>query len=144
MIRLTEKSNQNVEPVTTLTLPWTMRTKSRLRVVLDNGTKAGLFLQRGQILRDKDILSSEEGYHVKIIAAQEQVSTAYANSSRQLNRACYHLGNRHVDVEIGETFVRYRHDHVLDDMIRGLGLKITGGMFPFEPETGAYGHHHHA
>lgn len=130
---------------TTLTLPWEKRTRSRQRVVLDNKDEAGLFLKRGQILRNGDVVSSDDGFHVKIIAAHEQVSTARAQTFRQFNLACYHLGNRHVDLEIQNEFIRYPHDHILDDMVRGLGLTITVEQAPFEPETGAYGngHHHH-
>jgi urease accessory protein len=64
----------------------------------------------------------------------------------QLARASYHLGNRHVALQIGRGWVRYQHDHVLDDMVRGLGLTVTIEQAPFEPEAGAYGgaHTHHA
>ncbi len=114
-------------------------------MILDNKDEAGLFLERGQILRNGDMVSSDDGFYVKIIAAREKVSTARAQTARQLNLACYHLGNRHVDLEIQDDLIRYPHDHVLDDMIMGLGLTITVEQAPFEPETGAYGngHHHH-
>lgn len=145
MIELTHKTNAQKSESATLTLPWEKRIKSRQRVVLDNNEEAGLFLERGEILRNGDVVSSDDGFHVRIIAAHEQVSTARAQTPRQLNRACYHLGNRHVDLEIQDDFVRYPHDHVLDDMVAGLGLSITVEQAPFEPETGAYGHgqHHH-
>ncbi|WP_321492550.1 urease accessory protein UreE [uncultured Desulfobacter sp.] len=146
MIELTHKiKNPTTDEPATLTLPWEKRIKSRQRVVLDNKEEAGLFLERGQILRNGDVVSSDDGYHVRIIAAREHVSTARAQTPRQLNIACYHLGNRHVDLEIRDGFVRYPHDHVLDDMVKGLGLSITVEQAPFEPETGAYGHgqHHH-
>nr|WP_321402834.1 urease accessory protein UreE [uncultured Desulfobacter sp.] len=145
MIELTHKTTDQTPETTTLTLPWEKRIKSRQRVVLDNNTEAGLFLERGEILRHGDMVSSDDGFRVKIIAAYEQVSTARAKTPRQLNLACYHLGNRHVDLEIRDAYVRYPHDHVLDDMVMGLGLTITVEQTPFEPETGAYGngHHHH-
>lgn len=145
MIKLTHKAQTQTSESTTLTLPWEKRTRSRQRVVLDNKDEAGLFLERGQILRNGDMVSSDDGFHVKIIAAHEQISTARAKTPRQLNLACYHLGNRHVDLEIQNDFIRYPHDHILDDMVRGLGLTITVEQAPFEPETGAYGngHHHH-
>ena len=129
--------------ITTLTLPWEDRTKSRLKVELDNGESAGLFLNRGEVLRNGDLLSSEDGYRVRVIAANEELSCAVAASQRQLNIACYHLGNRHVSLEIGDGEVRYLKDHVLDDMVRSLGLEVGYGMHPFEPESGAYGGHHH-
>ncbi|MCG8550809.1 MAG: urease accessory protein UreE [Desulfobacterales bacterium] len=145
MIKLTHITRTQRPETTTLTLPWEKRTKSRQRVILDNNDEAGLFLERGQILRNGDLVSSDDGFHVKIIAAREAVSTARAATPRQLNLACYHLGNRHVDLEIKDGFIRYPHDHVLDDMVMGLGLSITVEQAPFEPETGAYvnGHHHH-
>nr|WP_319395967.1 urease accessory protein UreE [uncultured Desulfobacter sp.] len=145
MIELTHKTQDKTPQATTLTLPWEKRIKSRQRVVLDNKDEAGLFLDRGEILRHGDMLSSDDGFQVKIIAAHEQVSTARAQTPRQLNLACYHLGNRHVDLEIRDAYVRYPHDHVLDEMVKGLGLTITVEQAPFEPETGAYGngHHHH-
>jgi len=142
MIQLIEKISEKLPASTTLTLPWEMRIKSRLKVVLDNGEAAGLFLKRGEILRGKDRLSTDDGYIVEIVAARERVSTGHAVSTALLCLACYHLGNRHIDLEIGDTFVRYLHDHVLDEMVTGLGLTVETGCFPFEPETGAYGHHH--
>ena len=66
---------------------------------------------------------------------------------RTLARASYHLGNRHVALEIGPDWVRYSHDHVLDDMLRGFGLEVRVEERPFEPEGGAYvaaSHHAHS
>ena len=143
MIKLIEKNCQKAHASTTLTLPYEQRIKSRLRVFLDNGMEAGLFLTRGEALRGGDMLSTGEGYLVEVVAAMEKVSTAHANSYRALCLACYHLGNRHIAIEIGDTWVRYLHDHVLEEMITRLGLTVKTGMFPFEPEKGAYGQHHH-
>lgn len=132
----------------TLTLPFEARQKSRLRAQLDNGEEAALFLPRGQILRHGDRLRSDSGFLVEVRAAPETVSTARCADPTLLARACYHLGNRHVTLQIGAGWVRYRHDHVLDDMVRGLGLEVRCEQAPFEPEPGAYqggghGHHHH-
>ena len=143
MIQLIKKINEKSPASTTLTLPWEMRIKSRLKIALDNGKAAGLFLKRGEILRSGDKLSTDDGYIVEVLAAGERVSTGHAASAKLLCLACYHLGNRHIDLEIGDTFVRYLHDHVLDEMVKGLGLTVETGYFPFEPETGAYGGHHH-
>ncbi|MGB2079435.1 MAG: urease accessory protein UreE [Vibrio sp.] len=133
---------------TTLSLPINSRIKSRLRVVLDNGEEAGLFLPRGQTLRGGSLLKSECGLVVEVIAAAESVSSVYCDDALLLNRVTYHLGNRHVPLQIGPGFVRYQHDHVLDDMVKGLGANVTCEQSPFEPEDGAYGgtsggHHHH-
>lgn len=94
------------------------------------------------ILRDGDCLATDNGTIVRIQAATETVSTIRCHDSLQLARICYHLGNRHVDLEISEHRVRYLHDHVLDDMLRGMGLTAEIEQVPFEPETGAYGEGH--
>lgn len=153
MIKLTQKTNTRDEPRTTLTLPLHQRIKSRLRVVLDNGEEAGLFLERGTTLKAGDQLLSEDGYRVEILAADETLSVVKSEDSHLLARACYHLGNRHVSIQIDRGQIRYPHDHVLDEMLRGLGLRVETVEAPFEPEPGAYGgsaeqgrhhdHHHH-
>ena len=76
-------------------------------------------------------------------AAPERVTTARAEDARLLARAAYHLGNRHVALQIDGLWLRYSHDHVLDDMVLGLGLQLTVEELPFEPEAGAY-HSHEA
>ncbi|WP_394165833.1 urease accessory protein UreE [Neptunomonas phycophila] len=131
----------------TLSLPINKRIKGRLRVELDTGEEAGLFLQRGITLRDGDQIATEDGYVVRIIAANESVSTVQCHDPLLLTRIAYHLGNRHVPLQVGDGFVRYQHDHVLDDMVRGLGGQVVSEQAPFEPEAGAYGgsssHGHH-
>lgn len=139
MLRFTHKLAAPAAPRTTLTLPYELRIRSRLRVTLDDGTEAGLFLERGTTLRDGDHLGSEDGVSVQVRAADETVSSVYCDDNLLLARACYHLGNRHVPLQIGAGLLRYQHDHVLDDMLRGLGLAVTVEQAPFEPEPGAYG-----
>lgn len=138
------------EVLTTLTLPLDLRQKSRQRVTLDNGEEAGLFLPRGTALKAGDHLVSEnESTAVKVQAAAENLSLASCESTLLFARACYHLGNRHMPLQIEEGRILYLHDHVLDDMLRGLGLEVERVSAPFEPEPGAYGgsaaqagHHH--
>lgn len=127
---------------TLLTLPYERRMISRQRVTLDNGQDAGLFLPRGTILQEGDYLKAETGEMVVIKAADETVSTLYCDDPLQVARACYHLGNRHVQLQIAPGMIRYQHDHVLDDMLHGLGLHITVEQAPFKPEPGAYGGGH--
>jgi urease accessory protein len=127
------------EASTTLTLPLEKRIRSRLRVTLDDGTEAGVFLERGQVLHDGDLLGSAEGLIVQVRAAVEPVSEVRCSDPLLLARACYHLGNRHMPLQIADGLLRYQHDHVLDDMLRGLGLQPTLVEAPFEPEPGAYG-----
>jgi urease accessory protein len=149
MIELTKRLKDKQQADTTLTLPLESRIKSRLRATLDDGREAGLFLERGQTLRDGDLLASEDGTIVEIKAAEETVSQVTCTDSLLMARACYHLGNRHVALQINCNTLSYLHDHVLDDMLKGLGLEVNVLMAPFEPEPGAYntnggGHHHHS
>lgn len=128
-----------------LRLPFDTRQKSRFRAHLTDGTEVGVILERGGILRDGDCLASDCGRVVRVEAAPEAVSTAYCDDPTLLARVCYHLGNRHVPLQIGTGFCRWRHDHVLDAMVQGLGVEPRAEQAPFEPEAGAYGggHHHH-
>lgn len=147
MIRLTQKLDHAQAANATLTLPYNSRTKSRLRVVLDDGREAGLFLERGGLgLKDGDLLGDEEGRVVQVRAAPETLSVADCPDPLLLARACYHLGNRHVPVCIQADRLSYPHDPVLDAMLRRLGLAVQVELGPFEPEPGAYasgvGHAH--
>ena len=148
MIRLTYIDNSEAEVYSTLTLPLEKRIKSRLKVSLDNGEEAGLFLSRGQVLKNGDRLISEEGQVVEVRAAEEKLSIVKVDDPLLMSRVCYHLGNRHVPLQIEAGVVCYLHDHVLDDMVRGLGVDVTVSSATFDPEPGAYGGHsaggHHA
>lgn len=126
-----------------LVLPFELRQKSRLRAELTDGTEVGLMLPRGHLLRGGDCLRAEDGSVVRIEAAKEEVSTVHNDDARMLARVSYHLGNRHVPLQVGDNWVRYQHDHVLDGMVRGLGLTVSFESAPFEPEGGAYGSHSH-
>jgi len=122
-----------------LTLPFQLRQKSRQKTQLDSGETVALMLPRGFVLRDGDYLRAENGEVVSIQAALEQVNTAATDDAMLLAKACYHLGNRHVPLQIGAGWVRYENDAVLSDMVQGLGLSILREAAPFEPESGAYG-----
>ena len=147
MKQFTKQVGVSLASQATLSLPINKRIKGRLRVELDTGEEAGLFLQRGITLRDGDQIATEDGYVVRIIAANESVSTVQCHDPLLLTRIAYHLGNRHVPLQVGDGFVRYQHDHVLDDMVKGLGGQVVSEQAPFEPEAGAYGgsssHGHH-
>jgi urease accessory protein len=130
-------------PSATATLTLDERRRSRLRITLDDGREAALFLPRGTILRDGDRLRADErGAIVFIRAAKESLSFATTDDPHLLLRGAYHLGNRHVPVQLGRGWLAYEHDHVLDDMVRGLGLKVESREAPFEPEAGAFTHTH--
>ena len=148
MIRIEKLLEGITEPTATLSLAIDQRNKSRQKVTLDDGREAGLFLPRGKVLRGGDLLQSTEGLVVQVRAAPELVSTVYSDDALELARACYHLGNRHVPLQITRNWIRYQHDHVLDNMVAGLGLAVDAESAPFEPEAGAYqsgehDHHHH-
>ena len=124
--------------MSSITLSFDQRVKSRLRVELDSGEQAGLFLPRGSILKHGDKLVAQSGEVVRVQAADETVSTVSVTDPLLMARACYHLGNRHVALQIDVGFIRYQHDHVLDEMVSGLGLEVICEQAAFEPEAGAY------
>lgn len=125
-----------------LVLPFELRSRSRFRARLVSGEEVGVVLARGQILRGGDLLLTDDGRVVEVGAAPECVSTLRAENSRLLARLAYHLGNRHVALQIGGDWLRYSHDHVLDEMAVGLGAQLTVEQAPFEPEAGAYARDH--
>ncbi|MGD8591943.1 MAG: urease accessory protein UreE [Gammaproteobacteria bacterium] len=143
VLKVTEKIQSTVSAQATLTLPFELRQKSRLRAVLDNGQEVGLLLPRGDILRGGDCLRAENGMVIRLNAADEAVSTISSTNTLLLQKACYHLGNRHVPLQITNNGLRYLQDHVLDQMVESLGLSVKHEMAPFESESGAYQQHAH-
>lgn len=134
----------------TVVLTYEERKKSRHRTSTVSGKELGWFLDRGHVLGDGETLECTSGELITVIAAEESVSEVISDDAFALTRVAYHLGNRHVPLQVGEGFLRYQHDHVLDDMVKGLGLEVTYARKPFHPENGAYshgtnshGHHHH-
>jgi urease accessory protein len=129
-----------------LSLPFELRQKSRLRTKLASGEEAGLFLEHGSILRGGDCLRANDGRIVLVVAADEELMEAKCATPFELVRAAYHLGNRHVPVQIGEGWLRFQADDVLAQMLRGLKATVSKVSAPFEPEAGAYagGHHRHS
>jgi len=129
-----------------LSLPFELRQKSRLRTKLASGEEAGLFLEHGSILRGGDCLRANDGRIVLVVAADEELMEAKCATPFELVRAAYHLGNRHVPVQIGDGCLRFQADDVLAQMLRGLKATVSKVSAPFEPEAGAYagGHHHHS
>jgi urease accessory protein len=129
-----------------LTLPFELRQKSRLRTTLASGEEVGLFLERGEVLRGGDFLLGEDGRVIRVVARHEQVLDIVCESPEALARVAYHLGNRHVPLQVGENWLRILDDHVLRQMVEGLGAKTVARDAAFEPEAGAYaaGHRHDA
>jgi urease accessory protein len=124
-----------------LTMKFDERRRSRMRARLDDGREAALLLPHGTILRDGDRLRAvEAGVIVAVRAAAQTLSIARTDDRLLLTRAAYHLGNRHIPVQVADGWLAYEHDHVLDDMVRELGLSVETRIAPFEPEAGGYGH----
>lgn len=145
MLVVEQRYAGNAPATETLRLDFERRSKSRLRARLVSGEEIGLFLPRGTLLRGGDLLIAKDGRVVAVEAAPEQLIEARSADPRELARAAYHLGNRHVAVEIGDGWLRLQQDHVLAEMLRGLGAEVTPLNAPFEPEAGAYsggGHSH--
>ena len=151
MLNITQRLQQTTENYQIddqLILPFDLRQKSRLRVILESGIEAALMLDRGTILRGGDFLKAENGLVVQIVAANQAVTNVTANTQQTLMCAAYHLGNRHVPLQVGDGWLRLEQDHVLKEMLIGLGMITVDQLAPFEPEAGAYGgghrHHHDA
>ena len=142
MLELDRRAPSDAPAATTLTLPWERRGVTRQRVKLDDGREAGVFLPRGEILRGGDKLASAAGDVVAIVAAPQPVMVVRSSDPRELARAAYHLGNRHVAVEVGDGWLKLEPDHVLRAMLEGLGAVVESATLPFEPEAGAYAHGH--
>jgi urease accessory protein len=143
MLKLTELAPLETTPDDVVTLPYESRQKSRLLINTDSGTKVGLFLPRGQVLRQGFVLTGPDQYRVRVDAAAESLSVVRTDDAMQFARACYHLGNRHVALQILAGELRFLSDHVLERMLEGLGLVVTHEVLPFEPEQGAYHGHGH-
>ncbi len=123
-------------------LDFDARCKSRLLVRLEGGGQAALIVERGRVLRGGDRLRLEDGREIEIVAADESLLEARSDDALLIAKAAYHLGNRHVAVQVLDGRLRFLADHVLGEMLKGLGLNVSALVAPFEPEGGAYGHHH--
>ena len=145
MLTFTKHLRPNPEAIVSFTLPMTAddRTRSRHRFHTETGEKLHLSLPRGTVLRDRDLLQSEDGSCLVLVSAKpEPVLTARASSPLLLMRAAYHLGNRHIALEIADNYLRLSPDSVLQGMLEKMGWEVTEEMVPFQPEMGAYGHSH--
>lgn len=145
MLTLIARCEPVDHPYGELLLSFDLRIRSRLRVRLVSGEDAVLKTERGAVLRGGECLRAEDGRVVRVAAAPEKLMHITCADQFELTRAAYHLGNRHVPVEIGDGYLRIAADHVLGDMLLGLGAKVQQLEAAFEPESGAYGggHGHH-
>lgn len=136
------RSAYRVDVKGSLKLTFDSRQRTRLRTQLASGEEVALALPRGEILRGGDLVVASDGRVIEVIAESEKVLHVTCASPEALTRAAYHLGNRHVPVEVGAGYLRIAADHVLEQMLRGLGATIAAMDAAFEPEAGAYGGGH--
>jgi urease accessory protein len=144
-----------VKRASTVELDWDIRQKSRFDCTDSLGRALGVFLPRGTLVRGGDVLLTEDGSMVKVVAAPQAVlritACASYGTAFDLTRAAYHLGNRHVPIELKPDHLKIEPDHVLADMLRAMHLIVHDVLEAFEPEGGAYstggqshGHEHAA
>ena len=133
----------------TVELDWDVRQKSRFDCTDSQGRALGVFLPRGTAVRGGDVLVAEDGSMVRVIAAPQPVLVITPCSEHgspfDLTRAAYHLGNRHVPIELRPDHLKIEPDHLLAPMLRQMHLDVSEALAPFEPEAGAYaggGHSH--
>jgi urease accessory protein len=131
-----------VSPPLLLWLTAEERTRSRHHFIAADGTPISLQLARGTVLVDGDLLGSESGIVVRVAAKPEPVLTVTSDNPIDLLRAAYHLGNRHVSLEITPPYLRLTPDPVLERMLVQLGLQVVAEVAPFSPQGGAYSHQH--
>lgn len=122
-----------------------VREKGRFKVMSKKGIEVRVFLERGKTLEVGEYLQTECGKVIAIAGAEEEVVKASCDDWQTFSKACYHLGNRHVKIQVGERWLRIKPDYVLEEMLELLGLSLTKETAVFVPESGAYagGHHHH-
>jgi len=129
----------------TVELDWDVRQKSRFDCTDSRGRHLGVFLPRGTVVRGGDVLVAEDGSLVQVIAAPQPVLVITHcrkhGTAFDLTRAAYHLGNRHVPIELKPDHLKIEPDHVLADMLRAMHLIVKEELAAFEPEGGAYSSH---
>jgi len=134
-----------IKRAATLTLDWDVRQKSRFEATDSLSRSVGVFLPRGTVVRGGDVLIAEDGSLIRIEAAPQTVLRITActahGSAFDLTRAAYHLGNRHVPIELRPDYLQIEPDHVLAEMLRAMHLIVNTVDAPFEPESGAYASH---
>ncbi len=138
--KATSDSSDSIDDV--IVLDHIQREKGRLKVISKNGEEVRIFLERGNVLKANQVLLSSCNKYLRVALAKETVVTAYTDSWEKFSRACYHLGNRHTRIQIGERWLRFIEDPVLMELMEQLELNTKIEDAEFEPESGAYGHGH--
>lgn len=145
MLQAFERRSHSHDPVDdSVTLDHDTRKKARIKITTDQGRALGIFMQRGHPLLVGEVLKTECGLLIEVKGKAEEVATAIATDWMDFSRICYHLGNRHTTLQIGPLWVRFKPDHVLEELAENYGLSINKTPAIFEPESGAYGGHSHS
>jgi urease accessory protein len=129
-------------PYETITLDHTARHRRRMMMKADGGLSFLLDLEQAQALRHGDGLVLEDGRVIKVLALPEPLMEVRGRNSTHLTSLAYQIGNRHLEAQIEKDRIVIRRDHVISDMLKGLGARVIDIEEIFEPEAGAYGHHH--
>jgi len=140
MYEIYERYTENLvgEPDASIFLTHEQRTKARLKTVAKDGIEVRIFLEHGKALQVGEYLRSVCGRVIRVDAAKEPVAKASCEDWHSFSRACYHLGNRHVKVQLSDRILLMTPDHVLEAMLKGLGLTVVHENAVFIPEHGAY------
>lgn len=140
MLQVYERLDHCHEPIAdAITLDYDTRQKARIKATTDKGEAIGIFLERGHPLQIGEILKTECGQYIEVKGLAEPVMTASTDDWLAFSKTCYHLGNRHTVLQVGERWLRFRPDHVLAELAELYGLKVDESPAIFEPENGAYG-----
>lgn len=142
MILATHLTAQDTWASDTIKLTFDQREKSRLRAKTQGGEDLGLQLRSGTVLAHGDKLQLSDGRVMEVLAADEALHEVRAENATQLARIAYHVGNRHVPLQVNDDHLLMLPDHVLKAMVEGLGGTVREVNRPFQPERGAYGHSH--
>ena len=124
-----------------LTLDFEARHRRRIRLTTDQGEDVLLDLPKSVAMADGDGLQLEDRRWLRIRAAAELVVEVRHRDPNQLMRLAWHLGNRHLPIEFRSQALRIQPDHVIEDMLHGLGADLVKVQAPFQPEGGAYSRH---
>ena len=143
MLRVTSITRQTHNPADTITLDETARHRRRVKLVSDHGIEFLLDLPQARLLRHGEGLVLEDGRVIEVRAEPEKLMEVRGRDARHLLALGWQIGNRHLAAQIEEDRIVIRHDHVIRDMLIGLGATVTDIEAPFDPEGGAYGDDHH-
>ncbi|WAJ70425.1 urease accessory protein UreE [Catenovulum adriaticum] len=142
MLQVYQRLSHVHEPVTnSITLDHGTRQKARIKTKTDQDEAVGIFVERGHPLKVGEVLKTECGKLIEVKGAQEPVITASTSDWHTFSKVCYHLGNRHTVLQVGERWLRFKPDHVLQELCEMYGLTTSDKAEIFEPESGAYGGH---